>query len=122
MSHRRVLIVDDDPDVCRTIADVVEDYGFTTVCIHRDMDAYAALQTGPAFGAVVLDVNLGSGTTGFDIARFARRITPGVIVVYVSGDTSESSFRAFGVPESHFLTKPIDHAALRGALGGKGSD
>jgi CheY-like chemotaxis protein len=113
----RVLVLDDDPAVCRVIGDMIEDIGLETVCVHGDAEAYSALHTPQAFKAVILDVNLGKGTTGFDIARFARQVIPEINVIYVTGDWSENSFRAFGVPHSHFLTKPLHHGDLLSALG-----
>jgi CheY-like chemotaxis protein len=96
---------------------MIEDIGLGSVCIHGDTEAYSALHHPAAFKAVVLDVNLGKGTTGFDVARFARQVIPEINVIYVSGDYSETSFLAFGVPNSHFLTKPLDHGELMSALG-----
>jgi FixJ family two-component response regulator len=61
----------------------------------------------PTFAAVILDVNLGSGTTGFDVARFARQVVPDLPVIYVSGDADRVSFETFGVPGSEFLEKPF---------------
>jgi DNA-binding response OmpR family regulator len=56
---------------------------------------------------MVVDVNLGAGTTGYDVARFARRIDPELAVIFVSGQTSRASFEANGVPGSLFLEKPF---------------
>ena len=120
LTRGSVLVLDDDPAVCRLIGDMIEDIGLGTVCIYGDTEAYSALNASPAFKAVILDVNLGKGTTGFDIARFARQVIPEINVIYVSGDWSETSFRAFGVPHSHFLTKPLDHGDLLSALGESG--
>lgn len=61
---------------------------------------------------MVVDVNLRSGTTGCDVARFARQIDRALPVIYVSGQTSEASFRANGVAGSLFLPKPFTPAEL----------
>jgi hypothetical protein len=55
---------------------------------------------------VVPDVNLGAGTTGYDVAKFARQMISDV-VVYVSGEVVPASFAAFGVPNSTFIAKPF---------------
>jgi CheY-like chemotaxis protein len=109
---RRVLLVEDDPAICGVISDLLNEIGLQTVCVHTDRQAYDMLPTLPAFSAVLVDVNLGPGTTGFDVARFARQVIPDVAVIYVSGQASPDSFRAFGVPDSDFLLKPFDPADL----------
>lgn len=114
---RRVLVVDDDSAICRLIEDILADIGLATVNVRSDVAAYSALRTLPPFQAAILDINLGKGTTGFDIARSARQVLPRIKIVYVSGDASQDSFRAFGVPDSVFLEKPFGPAALRTALG-----
>jgi CheY-like chemotaxis protein len=104
---RRVLLVDDDRAVCEVISDLLSEIGLQTVCVHTDRQAYDVLPTLPTFSALLVDVNLGSGTTGFDVARFARQVIPDVAVIYVSGQASPKSFRAFGVPDSAFVLKPF---------------
>lgn len=105
--HGRILVVDDDSSICGLISDIVEDLGLEAVCVHTDADAYARLRTLPTFRALLVDINLGTGTTGFDIARFARQIVPDIPVLYVSGETSRTSFAAFGVRNSDFIAKPF---------------
>lgn len=103
----RVLVVDDEDAVGELIADILEDAGFEAHCISSDRGAYAALSSVLPYAALVVDINLGPGTTGFDVARFARQLRPTLPVLYVSGDATEASFRAFGVPGSEFAQKPV---------------
>ena len=112
----RVLVVEDDHAICAFITDVLEEAGVETVCVQTDRAAYAVLATSPTFRALVLDINLGSGTTGYDVGRFARQAIPDLPVIYMSGETSESSFEAFGVSDSEFLAKPFTRAELLSAL------
>jgi len=105
---RRVLIVEDEAPVCELLSDMVRDEGFEARCAQSDREAYAALRgRRRAFACMIVDVNLGSGTTGYDVARFARNLQPGLPVIYVSGQTSEASYRANGVPGGLFVPKPF---------------
>ena len=104
---RRVLLVEDDPAICELISDLLDSAGLKTVCVQTDRQAYDILPTLPPFAALLVDVNLGAGTTGFDVARFARQVIPNVAVIYVSGQASQDSFKAFGVPDSAFVAKPF---------------
>jgi len=112
----RVLIVEDEPAIGKLIAETLGHMGLEPVCISSDLEAYAILPTLPAFQALVVDVNLGTGTTGFDVARFARQAVPDIPVVYVTGAVTEDSFRAFGVPGSTYIAKPFAAHALAAAI------
>ena len=79
---------------------------------HGAADAYAALEDDTAFACMIVDVNLGAGTTGYDVARFARRIDPQLPVLYVSGQTSDASVQANGVVGALFLAKPFTPGEL----------
>ena len=104
--RRRVLIVEDEAAICDLMADALRLADFEPECVSTDKAARDRLRR-KGFAAVILDINLGAGETGFDVARFARMQSPGVAVLYVTGQASESSFRAFGVPGSRFMAKPF---------------
>jgi DNA-binding response OmpR family regulator len=103
----RVLVVEDESQICELLSDMLQADGFEPHCVQTDRGAYQALQHDRAFACMVVDVNLGSGTTGYDVARYARRIDPALPVIYVSGQTSPGSFNANGVPGSLFVAKPF---------------
>lgn len=109
----RVLIVEDEPEMCELLSDIVCDDGFAPHCVRTDRAAYAALRSlRDECACMIVDVNLGSGTTGYDVARFARGLRPGLPVIYVSGQTSELSYRTNGVPGSLFVPKPFTPGEL----------
>lgn len=106
-SLQRVLVVEDEPRICELLSDMLEADGFHPHCVQSDRGAYEALQHDRNFACMIVDVNLGSGTTGYDVARFARQIDRSLPVIYVSGQTSPESFKANGVAGSLFLAKPF---------------
>jgi len=117
-SSRRILVVDDDEALCALLADALGgEENLEVICAHTDRIAYGLIPTLPTFRALVVDVDLGAGTTGFDVARFARRVIPDLLVIYVSGATSNASLEAFGVPDAQFLQKPFTPHELLGRLG-----
>ena len=87
----RVLVVEDEPAICELISDFFDQTEFDVHCVQSDRGAYRALSGIRAYAALVVDINLGPGTTGFDVARFGRQLSPGLPVIYVSGETSPSS-------------------------------
>ncbi len=111
-SRPAVLIVEDEPEICALLTDIMEAEGFETVCVQSDREAYEALERNAAYACMIIDVNLGAGTTGYDVARFARQIDRALPVVFVSGQTSRQSLEKNGVTGSVFVAKPFTAAQL----------
>jgi DNA-binding NtrC family response regulator len=115
VSEERVLVVDDDQGLLALICEDLQKQGLSCAGARSDREAYRLLATQP-FDAVVVDVNLGTGTTGFDVARRARQVTPEIRVVYISGDANARSWMTFGVPSSDYVSKPFPLDRLAGLL------
>ncbi|HEX8570900.1 MAG TPA: response regulator [Caulobacteraceae bacterium] len=112
----RVLVVEDEPEVCDIIQQQLGQEGYEVVCACNDDMAYQTLQTeARSFKALIIDINLGKGTTGFDVARHARRLNPAVPVVYVTGG-DPSTVETHGVAGAALVLKPFDREDLLGAL------
>jgi CheY-like chemotaxis protein len=103
----RILVVEDNRDEADIICELLQGLGETPVWVKSDEEAYRALSAAEYLTGLVVDVHLGPGTTGFDVARFGRQAKPSLPVIYVSGQVSPASFRAFGVVDSAYLEKPF---------------
>jgi DNA-binding response OmpR family regulator len=112
VSEARVLVVEDEPEICELLSEMLQTAGLEPHCAQSDREAYQALRHQRMFSCMIVDVNLGSGTTGYDVARYARQIDTQLPVIYVSGQTSEEAFAAHGVAGSLFLPKPFTAAEL----------
>ena len=115
MVAERVLVVDDDPGLVALICEDLHKQGLACVGARSDREAYRLLSS-QTFDAVVVDVNLGVGTTGFDVARRARQVRPQIRVVYMSGEANARSWMSFGVPSSDYVSKPFPLERLAGLL------
>jgi DNA-binding NtrC family response regulator len=114
-AHLRVLAVDDDPQVCQLISEMLGGAPYELECARTDRDAIARLDE-DGYRALIVDINLGAGVTGFDLARHARRVDPGIAVVYVSGQAASRSFETFRVRGGVLVEKPFTAEILLGAL------
>jgi CheY-like chemotaxis protein len=65
--------------------------------------------------APLTDVNLGSGISGWELARQIREITPGFPVVYMTS-ASAPAWKAQGVDGSLLIEKPFAPAQLAAAV------
>lgn len=108
----RILIVEDERLIGMFLKDSLEEAGAHVVWAETDAAAYRALDTADRpFDVLVLDIDLGHGTTGFDIARHARVQAPDVGIIFSSGSPPDW-LQAFGVPDALFVPKPCTEAAM----------
>jgi DNA-binding response OmpR family regulator len=116
LNGKRVLIVEDQSLVGLALKESLQDAGADVVWVQSDRAAYTALQgNGLPFDVLILDVDLGHGTTGFDIARFARQRDPDVGVIFSSGSPPDW-INTFGVPGAMFVPKPCSADAMSSAV------
>ncbi|MFB3820032.1 MAG: response regulator [Candidatus Methylomirabilales bacterium] len=80
---RRILVVDDDPGLRRTLEEVLAVHGQPTALAGSVREAQALLKEG-SFDLVFLDVILPDGT-GADVFRALRAIDPAALVVLMTG-------------------------------------
>ncbi len=102
-----VLLVEDDETAATAFSKGLRERGYDCVALNSADMAMHALGGGEKFLALVVDVNLGRGETGYGVARFARQSAPELPVVYVSGEPTLRSWDTFGVPGSRYLAKPF---------------
>lgn len=116
LNPAKVLIVEDQPLVAMHLRQALADAGAQVVWVQSDRAAYIALEgRGRHFDVLVLDVDLGEGTSGFDIARFARQRDPEVGVIFSSGSPPDWLNR-FGVTDALFVPKPCTAEAMIAAV------
>ena len=81
--------------------------GFAVELVASGNEAIAALAVAKsAFRAVITDIRLGGGPTGWDVARHAREADPSFPIVYVSGNSAHEH-GVLGVPDSVMIQKPF---------------
>lgn len=107
-----VLVVEDEALIQPILQDALEDGGFAVATASSAEEAIAMLEAeDAAYNAVVTDVNLGSGLSGWDVARRARELTDGIPVIYMTGGNAHE-WSVNGVPNSVLLPKPFAPAQL----------
>jgi len=81
MPSRSVLIVDDDPEMCRMLVEVLQDRGLEAKYA-VDVDQALGLLEGEHFSAVVSDIRM-SPRDGFELLEAVRRLeaAPPVILM-----------------------------------------
>jgi CheY-like chemotaxis protein len=111
-----VLLVEDEALMLLDVQQTLEDGGFLTIAAPNGTEALELLNSRSSeISAILTDIELGSKVSGWEVARRAREILPGVPVVYMSGARAKD-WQAYGVPGSVMLAKPFAAAQVLTAL------
>jgi DNA-binding NtrC family response regulator len=107
-----LLLVEDDAILMLDAEETLKNAGFEPVTASSGAAALAALEVDAArFCAVVTDIRLGKGPSGWDVGHRARELVPAIPVVYMTAD-SAAEWSAHGVPHSILIQKPFVGAQL----------
>ena len=112
----RILIVDDDPDVCATIQRFLISAGFSEVTISgTGKDALAKLRSSQ-FELALLDLRM-PPPNGLEILKQIQQRGMPIEVVMISGfGTIKETVEALKLGAHNFLEKPLDFDALLKAV------
>jgi len=122
MAHReniglgRILLVEDDPMIRALTAEWVEDAGFEVREAGSGREAVEVLREGEGYRAAILDVSL-PDTDGHRLAEDLRRFSPGLPVLFATGNPALLEGATLAGPVPEILRKPYSTADLRSALG-----
>jgi DNA-binding response OmpR family regulator len=105
-SPRRILVVEDDPDISALVGLHLRDTGFS-VELQANGQSGLALALGQAFDLVILDIML-PGVDGLEICRRLRAEKPGLPILMLTARTTELD-RVLGLEmgADDYLTKPF---------------
>ena len=123
--HTTILVVDDDPNFCALVADLLSSAGFDAAVFGDAARAIEGVRVRPP-DAAILDVGL-PGVSGYGLCRELRELFGEELpVMFVSGERVEAIDRTVGilVGGDDYLVKPVDLdellARLRRLLGRAG--
>src|SRR5438477_5025175 len=108
MKARRILVVDDEQDIRRSLSGVLEDEGYAAASVESGEACLAALPGG-GFELVLLDIWL-PGIDGMEVLSRIQEMPFGErpVVVVISGHGSiEAAVKATKLGAFDFLEKPL---------------
>jgi len=109
-------VIEDDALILMDVEGALIEEGFEVVTAKDGTSAMKAFDSDPSrIKAVVTDIRLGKGPSGWDIGRHVREAIPSTPVVYMTGDSSHE-WEAQGVPHSVMVPKPFLHSQIITAL------
>jgi DNA-binding NtrC family response regulator len=111
---RRVLVVEDDPEVAAVAEGYFEAFDFRPVVVDRAAKALALLAQDSAFDLVFSDIIMPDGMSGIELAQQLNRLYPSLPVLLTTGYAGASSDST--EIASDVLRKPYNARALRDAI------
>jgi diguanylate cyclase (GGDEF)-like protein len=107
----KILIVDDEKEICEIFADMLKEYGYQTLAV-TDGNKVLNLLWGERFDVVLLDLVL-SDVNGFDLLRQIRHSFEELAVVVVTGYGSiENAVGSMQAGATDFVSKPVEASVL----------
>ena len=112
MSHARILLVEDEPNLRRTLTDLLKSDGYVVQASGDGLEGQN-LAMSQVFDLIILDVMLPS-RTGFDICRHLRKIgvnTP--ILMLTARSELNNKVQGLKAGADDYLTKPFETPELQ---------
>lgn len=111
----RILVVDDDPDICLALADLLEHEGYHVDVKGTGTEAIEYVRSHP-FGAAVLDLGL-PDLDGLDVLKAFQEVAPkSPVIILTAYTTAEKTVGALNHGAFAFLTKPYNRDQLKATL------
>jgi len=115
MDKKRILVVDDELNMCQALFDVLEQEGFwVTTASNRDeaVKAFSNID----FDLLLMDVRL-RADDGIKLVQTIKEIKPDIAVIIMTGYPSlESAIEAARLGVSDYLLKPISVESLKASI------
>src|SRR5712691_1472177 len=111
----RILIVDDEPETCTVLSDLLALLGYSARAVPSGAAAVREIVAAPP-DVVLLDINM-PGLSGIDALPTIRALAPQAAVIMVSGtEDAATAKRALAYGAFDYVVKPIDQTYLRRAI------
>jgi PAS domain S-box-containing protein len=121
-----VLLVDDEPALCRAVGAMLQRLGYDVTSATDPVDAVRRFSQSPASFDLVITDNTMPRMTGLDVIREVHALRPRLPALMMSGlSTTWTPERLHSLGVGELVAKPVDHAglaqAVHRALGGEGA-
>jgi DNA-binding NtrC family response regulator len=102
----KVLVVDDDPEMCGLLSDVLIGEKFSVLAIGESLEASKILRK-EEFDVVITDLKM-KGLKGLDLLEEVKKVAPLTPVIIITAfGTIESAIQAMKMGAYDYVTKPF---------------
>jgi PAS domain S-box-containing protein len=108
-----ILVVEDDPDVRTYSCETLAELGYTVVAAENGSAALRLLASNPRVNVLFSDIGLPGGMNGRQLSEEARKLRPGLKVLFTTGYARNAIVRDGRLdPGVELITKPFTQANL----------
>ena len=111
-NSNRILIVEDDPIIAHDLSLLLQKKGFQIVAVAHRADKAIDLLSKQNVDLAILDIHLGSGETGIDVARFIKTKFKIPYIFLTSFSDAETLQAAQEQGPYGYLVKPFQEQTL----------
>jgi signal transduction histidine kinase len=111
---RRILLVEDDPDIRVSLQSILGDEGFEVVACNNGREALARLGSMSAPDLIILDLMM-PVMDGWQF-RIQQKNDPALAQIPVIAISADASSKAAAIDAAAYLNKPFDHGALMSVI------
>lgn len=101
----RILLVEDDPAIYRSLSEYLKTEGFETVCVTGETDAFKAFSSS-LFDLVLMDIALSDGS-GFSALKRIREISSLPVIFLTASGDEPSTVHGFELGADDYIAKPF---------------
>lgn len=112
----KILIIDDDPSICRLLKKVMTSSGFESSVVNDGPSAIKLLAS-ESFDCILLDVTM-NGMDGFEVVEHLRKSNINTPIIIVSGRNEDyDTLYGLSLGADDYITKPFNPVTLGAKVG-----
>jgi len=105
MEKQKILIVDDEPNICEILLYTLTNDGYDAVCVHSSEEAFEKLTS--EYALILLDVMMG-GMSGYKMAETLRNNGSQIPIIFLTAKNTENDMlTGFSVGGDDYISKPF---------------
>ena len=110
---KTILLVDDEPDILKTLADMLGRTGYTIVAKPDAESALSVVREGTPIDLVITDLRM-PGMSGAELITILKKTLPSVPIIMLTGYGSvESYLKSMSSGVFEYVNKPVQARELR---------
>jgi len=103
---KKILVVDDEPIICRTCFKILSDAGFNVKTLLNGLEVLSLIEK-EMIDVILLDLKM-PGIDGIEILKTIRQVNSDIIVIVITGyATVESAVEAMKLGAYDYISKPF---------------
>ena len=118
-ADKRLLFVDDEPNIRLTLPPLMEQHGFTVKSAATVAEALSLIKCS-TFDALICDINIDTESDGFTVVQAMREANPYCVTVMLTGYPGfETAIKAIHTEVDDYVVKPAEIDGLVSTLNHK---